>query len=201
MRIMLSDNRDSFTYNIVHLLKKIGLEVDVYDNFTPVDEIDTSLYDGLIVSPGPGNPLLESDRGNGYELLENKGFPAVMGVCFGHQLIGSFLGCDIYRTEKLYHGEIDIMEATGGGLMKGLPEEFQAVRYHSLAVTPNKAIIVDAVSKTDGSLMAYHSRDGRYYGIQFHPESHYSQYGEMILSNFIGAIIERSGRDIQQELQ
>lgn len=197
---MLSDNRDSFTYNIVHLLRAKGLEVDVYDNFTPVENIDTSIYDGLIISPGPGNPLLESDRGNGFSLLEDPNFSAVMGVCFGHQLIGAYLGCDIYRTEKLYHGEIDTITRTGNGLMKNLPDRFEAVRYHSLAVEPDERLIADAVSSTDGSLMAFHTEDGRFYGIQFHPESHYSQFGDRIMTNFVGAIIERSGRDLQQEL-
>ncbi len=201
MRLMLSDNRDSFTYNIVHLLRSKGFEVDVYDNFTHAEEIDSSMYDGLIISPGPGNPLVETDRGNGFDLLDNHDFPAILGICFGHQLIGAFLGCGIYRTEKLYHGEIDTIRNSGKGLMSGLPVTFNAVRYHSLAVRPNKKITVDAVSETDGSLMAFHSNDGRFFGIQFHPESYYSQYGEQILTNFTGAIIERSGKNLQQELQ
>lgn len=198
---MLSDNRDSFTYNIVHLLESQGFDVDVYDNFTPVVEIDTSIYDGLVISPGPGNPLLESDRGNGFELLKDSNFPAVMGICFGHQLIGAYLGCDIYRTERLYHGEIDTVRSKGKGLMEGLPETFEAVRYHSLAVKPNEKIIVDGISGSDGTLMAFHTPDRRYYGIQFHPESYYSEFGNKIMANFAGAIIERSGRDLQQELQ
>lgn len=198
---MLSDNRDSFTYNIVHLLRSLGLEIDVYDNFTPPEDINTSIYDGLIISPGPGNPLIETDRGNGFQLLENSDFPVVMGICFGHQLIGTYLGCEIYRTEKLYHGEIDRIEVTGNGLMKNLPKEFDAVRYHSLAVDPGTELIPDAVSSTDGSLMAFHSKDDRFYGIQFHPESYYSQHGKIIMENFIGAALERSGKNIQQELQ
>ena len=201
MRLMLSDNRDSFTYNIVHLLQSMGLQVDVYDNFTPVKEIDASLYDGLIISPGPGNPLLDSDRGNGFQLLENSDFPAIMGICFGHQLIGAYLGCEIYRTGTLYHGEIDRIAVTGEGLMKNLPQEFGAVRYHSLAVNPGNRIVPDAVSSTDGTLMAFHSRDRKFYGIQFHPESYYSQYGREIMENFINEALERSGRDLQQELQ
>lgn len=199
---MLSDNRDSFTYNIVHLLQRMGLEVDVYDNFTPVEQIDTSKYDGLIISPGPGNPLLESDRGNGFQLLESTDFPVVMGICFGHQLIGAYHGCEIYRTENLYHGEIDSIEVTSNsGLMRDLPDHFKAVRYHSLAVKPGNGLVTDAVSATDRSLMAFHSEDGKFYGIQFHPESYYSEFGEKIISNFIGALIEHSERDLQQELQ
>lgn len=199
MRIMLSDNRDSFTFNIVHMLTSRGIDVDVYDNFTPISEIDTSRYDGLIISPGPGNPLLDSDRGNGFSLLDDENFAAVLGVCFGNQLIGIYLGCEIYRTEKLLHGEIDRIRKTGSGIVKNLPEEFEAIRYHSLAVRPSEKIEVDAVSDTDGSLMAFHSKDGRFYGVQFHPESYYSQFGEEIISNFIGVLVERSGKDILTE--
>lgn len=196
---MMSDNRDSFTYNIVHLLTSMDVEVDVHDHSVPLGQLDTGDYDGLIISPGPGNPLIQEDRGNGFDLLESGKFPAVLGICFGHQLIGSFLGAEIYRTEKLYHGEIDTMLNNGTGLLAGLPDRFEAVRYHSLAVRPNDMIIPDAVSSSDGSLMAFHSRDGSLYGIQFHPESYYSQYGEAILSNFIGVLNERSGRDIRQK--
>lgn len=199
MRIMLSDNRDSFTYNIVNMLTSKGIEVEVHDNFTPADEIDTSAYDGLIISPGPGNPLNESDRGNGFDLLRDENFPAVLGICFGHQLIASYLGCEIYRTEKLFHGEIDRIRNSGQGIMDGIPQEFEAVRYHSLAVMPDQRLETDAVSATDGSLMAFHTRDGRLYGIQFHPESHYSQYGSKLLSNFVGVLSERGRRDIRQE--
>lgn len=197
---MLSDNRDSFTYNIVHLIRAMGIEVDVFDNFTPVDEIDTSTYDGLIVSPGPGNPLLHSDRGNGFQLLNDPNFTAVLGICFGHQLIGAYLGCKIFRTENLYHGEIDTIHKIGDGLMTGLPESFKAIRYHSLAVDPGRVLVSDAVSGSDGSLMAFHTDDGRYYGVQFHPESYYSQFGDRIITNFIGVILERSGRNLQPEL-
>lgn len=199
MRIMLSDNKDSFTYNIVHMLRSMGVEVDVFDNSTPLDEMDTSGYDGLIISPGPGNPLNPSDRENGFELLRRGDFPAVLGICFGHQLIGAFLGSEIYRTENLYHGEVDTMKITGSGLVSGLPPTFKAVRYHSLAVRESEAIEVDAISETDGSVMAFHSRDGKYFGLQFHPESYYSQCGEEIMQNFIGVLNERSGRDLLKE--
>lgn len=199
MRIMLSDNKDSFTYNIVHLLRSMDVEVDVFDNSTSVEGLETGIYDGLIISPGPGNPLNEQDRENGFDLLALDNFPAVLGICFGHQLIGNYLGCDIYRTQKLFHGEIDTIRRTGDGLLSGLPEEFSAVRYHSLAVRPCSGIQVDAVSASDGSVMAFHSPDGRYYGLQFHPESYYSEFGDRILMNFLGVINERSGRDIRQE--
>lgn len=198
MRLMMSDNRDSFTFNIVDMLRAKGVEVDVFDNFTPVSEIDTSSYDGLIISPGPGNPLLESDRGNGYALLEDQNFKAVLGICFGHQLIGLHLGGEIYQTEKLLHGEVDRIKKTGEGILKDLPEQFEAVRYHSLAVKPSDRIVPDAVSDSDGTLMGFHSKDSRFFGVQFHPESYYSQYGDEILDNFIGVVNERCGRNLLQ---
>ncbi len=187
MRVMLLDNKDSFTYNIVHLLQKEGLDVDVFDNEINQNSFDAGNYDALIISPGPGNPLNKRDRGVGMELL-GRGFPFVLGICFGNQLLGYQLGCDIYRTENLMHGEIDTMKSEGTGILTGIPEKFKAVRYHSLAIRPNRKVIVDAVSTTDGTVMAFHSADERYYGLQFHPESYYSQYGKEIMKNFIGVV-------------
>lgn len=188
---MLLDNKDSFTFNIVDLLRREGLGVDVVDSSADIDHVDSGEYDALIISPGPGNPVNQRDRGMGLELLE-KGFPTALGICFGHQLIGYYLGCEIYRTDTLMHGEIDTMENFGTGLLSGIPGRFNAVRYHSLAIKPNRSIIVDAVSATDGTTMAFHSEDGRKFGLQFHPESYYSQYGREIMRNFIGVISEHS---------
>lgn len=186
---MLLDNKDSFTFNIVELLRNEGLEVDVIDNEADLEHIDSGGYDALVISPGPGNPMNQRDRGIGLELLK-KGFPATLGICFGNQLIGYHLGCEIYRTDSIMHGEIDTMENLGTGLLSGIPGRFSAVRYHSLAIKPNRNIIVDAVSATDGTAMAFHSEDGRNFGLQFHPESYYSQYGREILRNFIGVASE-----------
>lgn len=189
MRVMLMDNKDSFTYNIVHLLLKAGLEVEVFDNEIEPEQVDAGRYSALIISPGPGNPMNQRDRGVGMELL-GLDFPYALGICFGNQLLGYHLGCEIYRTDTLMHGEIDTMENRGTGILSGVPEKFSAVRYHSLAIRPNGKIQVDAVSATDGTVMAFHSSDERYYGLQFHPESYYSQYGSEILDNFIGVISE-----------
>ncbi len=191
MRVMLLDNKDSFSYNVVHLLKISGLEVEVFDNEVNPESIDPEDYEALIISPGPGNPVNHRDRGVGMELLE-KEFPVALGICFGNQLLGYRLGCDIYRTEKLMHGEIDTMENRGTGIMSGIPDRFIAVRYHSLAIKPSRRVVVDAVSVSDGTVMAFHSTDNRYYGIQFHPESYYSQHGKEIIENFIGVIREHS---------
>lgn len=184
MRVMLLDNKDSFTYNIVHILLMAGLEVDVFDNGVNPESIDANAYEALIISPGPGNPLNPEDRGIGMDLL-GRDFPAVLGVCFGNQLIGLHMGCEIYRTENLMHGEIDTIENGCTGILSGLPAKFSAVRYHSLAIRPNKNTVVDATSSTDGTVMAFHSTDQRFYGVQFHPESYYSQFGKEIIGNFI----------------
>ena len=93
MRILMVDNHDSFTYNIVNMVRARGVEVDVVDNDADTSAIDTEKYDGLIISPGPGSPLNERDRGNSVELLQNGSFSAVLGICFGHQLIGHHDGC------------------------------------------------------------------------------------------------------------
>jgi anthranilate/para-aminobenzoate synthase component II len=102
-------------------------------------------------------------------------------------LLGFHLGSGIYRTDRLYHGEIDTISNLGGGILKAINGNFHAVRYHSLAITPSNAITVDAVSGTDGTIMAFHSNDGRIYGVQFHPESHYSEFGDIIIREFLSA--------------
>ena len=199
MRILMVDNHDSFTYNIVNMIRARGVEVDVVDNDTDVSAIETEKYDGLIISPGPGSPLNRRDSGNSVDLLRNGSFSAVLGICFGHQLIGHYMGCEIYRTKNLYHGETDRILNYGGGILENIPDSFEAVRYHSLAISPSSSIIIDGLSGSDGTIMAFHSKDGRYFGLQFHPESHYSKFGDRLIDNFLEVVHERSGTNIRQE--
>ena len=179
------DNHDSFTYNIVDMLLRNGVEVDVFTNDNLPDTERAAKYGSLVISPGPGNPLKPTDRGGTLELISKVRFDKILGICFGHQLLGYHLGSSVYRTANLYHGEIDRIENLGGGLLKGLPHEFNGVRYHSLAITPAPGMIVDSISQTDGTIMAFHTDDEKIFGLQFHPESHYSEFGETIIRRFI----------------
>lgn len=185
MSTLMIDNHDSFVYNIVDILRRNGESVNIIENDENLDGLDLEHYDSLVISPGPGNPLNPQDRGNTMQLLSRRSFRKVLGICFGHQLLGYYLGSRIYRTEKLYHGEVDRITNFGGGIMSAASPDFSAVRYHSLAITTSQGITVDALSATDGTIMAFHSKDGRFFGLQFHPESHYSQFGENIIKEFL----------------
>ena len=181
--VLVIDNYDSFTYNIVALLYRLGIRPQVVDN----NSIPLSgRYDRVIISPGPGNPANAPDRGNIFEFLSQGNYGRVLGVCFGHQALALYLGSDVYRNSVIMHGEIDTIKHSESDLFRSVPEVFSAIRYHSLVITGNPEILVTARSTRDGSIMAFESVDKRFYGLQFHPESIYSQFGETILGNFIG---------------
>ena len=182
MKVLLINNYDSFVYNIYQMLLARGDTVELRNN----DDLPAGEYHGkVIISPGPGNPVNRSDSGNIMEFLEAGNYGTVLGICFGHQIVGRFLGSGIRLSKSLMHGEIDEIMNLGAPLMKGLPEKFHAVRYHSLAITPSERLRIDAVSVRDGEIMAFHDSGLRYFGLQFHPESYYSEYGAEILDNFM----------------
>lgn len=185
MTVLMIDNHDSFVYNIVDLLERNGQKVEVIENDQHMDRESLLRYDTLVISPGPGNPINKEDRGKTLDLIRQGRFRKILGICFGHQLLAYSLGSSIYRTERIYHGEVDVIRNFHGGILRNVSDKFPAIRYHSLAVTPNPEIIVDAVSQSDGTIMAFHSRDSRIYGVQFHPESHYSSFGNEIIEEFL----------------
>ncbi len=187
MKVMVIDNHDSFVYNIVDMIRRTGAEVELFENDGLPDPAYAAKFKFLVISPGPGNPLNPGDRGNTLDFISKTEFKKILGICFGHQLLGYHLGSGIYRTDRLYHGEVDTISNLGGGILKAISGNFHAVRYHSLAITPSSAITVDAVSSTDGTIMAFHSKDERIYGIQFHPESYYSEFGDIIIREFLSA--------------
>ncbi|BAB60194.1 anthranilate synthase component II [Thermoplasma volcanium GSS1] len=181
MKMLVVDNHDSFVYNLYYYLREMNIEVDVVENDKLVD---ASGYDKIIISPGPGSPLNARDRGRTLDVVDKFDGP-VLGICFGHQLLAYHLGSQISVARRPYHGEIDRIKHNGSSLYLGIPDSFDAIRYHSLVISPNKNIEVDAVSETDGNIMGFHSVDGRIYGIQFHPESYFTSVGKQILKNFV----------------
>ncbi len=185
MTVLMIDNHDSFVYNIVDLLERNGESVEVVENDQHLDPEKLHRFDTLVISPGPGNPVNKEDRGRTLDLIAEGKFRKILGICFGHQLLAFSLGSSIYRTERIYHGEVDVIRNFHGGILRPACDNFTAIRYHSLAVTPNPNIIVDAVSQSDGTIMAFHSRDSRIFGVQFHPESHYSSFGNEIIEEFL----------------
>ncbi len=182
MKILLVNNYDSFVYNIVQVVRKLGFHVDIIEN-DRLDNVD--YYDRVILSPGPGNPSIPEYRGAVLEFLKAGNYEKVMGICFGHQTLGLYLGSKVRLSRSLMHGEIDTIDNSGDLLFSGVPRKLKAVRYHSLVIDSFPGISVDAVSERDGEIMAFHDRKERYFGVQFHPESFYTDDGERIIQNFM----------------
>ncbi|HMG49913.1 MAG TPA: aminodeoxychorismate/anthranilate synthase component II [Inquilinus sp.] len=189
--LLLIDNYDSFTYNLVHYLGELGADTEVRRNDAlTVDEALALRPDGIVLSPGPCDP----DRaGICMDLIRAAaGRVPIFGVCLGHQAIGQVFGGRIVRAPVPMHGKISPVHHHGGGVLAGLPDNFEATRYHSLTIAPDS--MPDSLEATawtaDGVIMALRHRTLPIHGVQFHPESIASQFGHKILQNFL-AIAER----------
>jgi anthranilate synthase component 2 len=184
--IILIDNYDSFTYNLVHFLGELGAETRVLRNDqTSVDEVMAAQPDAIVLSPGPCDP----DRaGICLDLIRAAG-PTIplLGVCLGHQAIGQVYGGRVVRAPTLMHGKLSTVHHHGGGVFAGLPEQFAATRYHSLIVErdtlPDELEIV--AETADGIIMGLRHKTHQVHGVQFHPESIASEHGHAILANFL----------------
>jgi anthranilate synthase component 2 len=189
--LLLIDNYDSFTYNLVHYLGELGADTDVRRNDAlTVDEALALRPDGIVISPGPCDP---DKAGICMDLIQAAaGRVPVLGVCLGHQAIGQVFGGRIVRAPEPMHGKISPVHHHGGGVLAGLPDNFEATRYHSLTIEPDS--MPDSLEATawteDGVIMALRHKTLPIHGVQFHPESIASQFGHKILQNFL-AIAER----------
>jgi len=189
--LLLIDNYDSFTYNLVHYLGELGADTEVRRNDAlTVDEALALRPDGIVLSPGPCDP---DKAGICMDLIEAAaGRVPVFGVCLGHQAIGQVFGGRIVRAPVPMHGKISPVHHHGGGVLAGLPDNFEATRYHSLTIAPDS--MPDSLEATawteDGVIMALRHKTLPIHGVQFHPESIASQFGHKILQNFL-AIAER----------
>ena len=184
--ILLVDNYDSFTYNLAHLFGELGAEVVVRRN----DELDA---DGaarmapshLVVSPGPGRA---EAAGATLEIVERlAGRVPILGVCLGHQAVVQAFGGEIGQARALVHGKATTVRADGRGLFRGLPAEFEAGRYHSLAATSVPDELEVAATAPDGEVMAVRHRELPVHGLQFHPESVLTPLGPLVARNFLEA--------------
>ena len=135
MKVLIIDNYDSFVYNIKQAVEVIGHKAEIIENdMVSVDDVKDA--DAIIISPGPGNPKYTRDRGSTPDVLI-LGTKRVLGICFGHQLLATMLGCNVRRAESIKHGEIDTIRHFSSPLYRDVPEEFRAVRYHSLVIDPS----------------------------------------------------------------
>ena len=185
--VLVIDNYDSFTYNLVQYLGELGAEVSVRRNdAVTVDEIAGISPDRILISPGPGRP-----EGAGITLAAIDAFGArlpILGVCLGHQAMGLAFGGDIIRAPLPMHGKTSTVEHDGRGVFAGITSSFQASRYHSLVVSEERwpaQLEISARSKEDGLIMGLRHREWPLHGVQFHPESILTHEGRRILRNFL----------------
>ncbi|MCB1136729.1 MAG: aminodeoxychorismate/anthranilate synthase component II [Chlamydiia bacterium] len=184
--LLLLDNRDSFTYNLVHALRLLDKEVRVVreEQLGPNGELPCDA-DSIVIGPGPGCPAqLHKTK----EMVRRQmGRLPILGVCLGHQLIAEMLGARIVRAPMPVHGKTQVIEHTGRGLFQGLERELVAVRYHSLVVERASlpSCLEVAAWVPEGELMAFHHRTLPLYGLQFHPESIGTKHGAHLLSHFL----------------
>ncbi len=184
--ILVIDNYDSFTYNLVQYLGELGQKLEVFRNDKiSVSDIERLAPTAIVISPGPGVPR---DAGISNECVKNfyNKIP-ILGVCLGHQCIGYCFGAKIVRAKKLMHGKTSLINHHGKGIFKDIPSPFEATRYHSLIIKPGtlpKELIVTAYTK-DKEIMALRHKHFPVFGVQFHPESILTKYGKKLLSNFI----------------
>jgi anthranilate synthase component 2 len=193
--ILVVDNYDSFTYNLVQLVAGSGVEVVVVRNDAAgVDDLLARRPDGILLSPGPGRP---EDAGVCLPLLARRPQMPIFGVCLGHQVLGASFGAEIDRAPRPMHGKTSRVRHGGEGLFAGVPNPFEATRYHSLEVreasVPEELEPV-AWSEDDGLVMALRHRVLPYWGVQFHPESVLTLEGPRLVRNFLELCRARSGR-------
>jgi anthranilate synthase component 2 len=189
-RLLMIDNYDSFTYNIVQYFGELGAEVEVFRNDEiTVEGIAQRNPDRLVVSPGPCSP---NEAGISVAAIQHfMGKLPILGVCLGHQSIGAALGGRIIRAKQLMHGKTSVITTTGEGVFEGLPRQFTVNRYHSLAIeraTCPKELAVTAWTD-DGEIMGVRHKGladaVRLEGVQFHPESILTEHGHAMLKNFL----------------
>jgi anthranilate synthase/aminodeoxychorismate synthase-like glutamine amidotransferase len=184
LRVLVIDNYDSFTWNLVQYLGELGIEsIVVKNDAIDVAGIAAQAPDGVLVSPGPCTP---NDAGISLQAVANATAP-VLGVCLGHQAIGQAFGGKVIRAERLMHGRVSPILHDGRGVFAGLPSPFEATRYHSLIV--ERASLPDCLEITawtaEGEIMGIRHKERAVEGVQFHPESILTTHGKELLGNWV----------------
>ena len=191
--LLLIDNYDSFTYNLVHYLGELGAEVRVVRNDAmTVQEAIALAPSSIVLSPGPCDPAQAGICLALTRAAASANIP-LLGVCLGHQTIGEAFGGDVVRCHEIVHGKMGAMHHAGAGMFRGLPSPFMATRYHSLVVrreTLPASLEVTAWLE-DGTIMGLRHRDKPIEGVQFHPESIASEHGHQLLRNFLETAREK----------
>ena len=190
MKILVIDNYDSFTYNLVQYLGELGVDVLVYRNdVLRTGDIKTLGINAIVISPGPSTP---AEAGISVDVIKQyAGVYPLFGVCLGHQAIGYAFGARIVKAQKIYHGKTSLIHHDGNTIFSGLDNPFTATRYHSLVIdrkTLSGEFIISAESEEDHEIMAIRHKKLLIESVQFHPESILTADGKKILANFINMI-------------
>ncbi|MCB1101832.1 MAG: aminodeoxychorismate/anthranilate synthase component II [Verrucomicrobia bacterium] len=184
--MLVIDNYDSFTYNLVQYLGELGVEQKIYRNDKiTLEAIEDLAPSSILISPGPCSP---HEAGISCAVLRTfAGRVPIFGVCLGHQCIGEVFGGKVVRADRLMHGKTSPILHQGASVLKGLPSPFDAIRYHSLLVErPSLPACLDVTAETaEGEIMGLAHRSLPVHGVQFHPESILTQHGKQILQNFL----------------
>ena len=186
MKLLVIDNFDSFTYNLVQDFGQLGVSPDIYRNDSITAEEALALDpDAVVISPGPSDP---DQAGVSLEIIRSfAGKKPILGVCLGHQCVGQYFGGKVVRADRLMHGKTSPIQHNEKDLFKGLPNNFEATRYHSLILDrPSLPDCLEITAETkEGEIMAVSHRDMPVWGVQFHPESLATENGATILRNFL----------------
>jgi anthranilate synthase component II len=185
--LLMIDNYDSFTYNLVQYFGELGEEVKVYRNDQiTVEGIAELAPDRIVISPGPCTP---NEAGVSVEtILHFAGVIPILGVCLGHQGIGQAYGCNIIRAKRTMHGKTSMIHHNSVGVFEGLPSPFEATRYHSLVIEREslpECLEITAWTEDDNEIMGVRHKTLAVEGVQFHPESILTQHGHALLANFL----------------
>lgn len=184
--LLMIDNYDSFTYNIVQYFGELGEDVRTYRNDEiTIEQIEAMNPDRICISPGPKAP---ADAGISLDVLKHfKGKLPILGVCLGHQAIGEAFGGKVVRAKQVMHGKTSVIAHTGVGVFKDIPSPYIVIRYHSLAI--ERASLPSCLEVTawtdDGEIMGVRHKEYDIEGVQFHPESILSEHGHKLLKNFL----------------
>ena len=193
-KLLMIDNYDSFTYNLVQYLGELGAEVDVRRNDAiTLEEVATLRPDAVVISPGPCTPR---QAGISVPLIERfAGTIPILGVCLGHQAIGAAFGAAIVRAGRIMHGKTSPIHHDGRGLFRGVPDPFEATRYHSLVIDPATlpATLEPTAWTAEREIMGVRHRTLLVEGVQFHPESILTVEGKRLLANFLARLDTRGG--------
>jgi len=183
--IAVIDNRDSFVFNLVRYLEELGAECTIFANEIEPERL--AEFDGVMISPGPGTP---KDAGNSVAIIDwafAQKTPLI-GICLGMQAIAAAFGGSVVRAERLIHGGTSKIDHDGVGIFEGIPQCFNATRYHSLAVTDLPPFLIVTAHSDDGEVMALRHESEEIVGVQFHPEAVLTEHGHQLLQNWLKSL-------------